>query len=327
MIWGFDFSPDETLSLLSQDASGDRDGDLYVAPPPGIFRWLHLNITDQTSCRWIEGFEALPPLVRELLLSPDNHQRALVEGDTVACVLHDVEVDFGKGETARMGALRFSLGDRIMITARHHPLYAADVVKRRIDTGYRAKGPAEALDLLVSGILQVAGKSAVSLATTVQTSEDALLADGWQPDQRALVAVRRKAVQLHRQLSGIRAVLQRLEQDEDLPDILLPVVEKLSQRVASLDGDVLATQADLRLLRDELDLQASQRTNRNLYVLSILSALLLPATLVTGFFGMNTGGFPLLESPWGTFIAGLIALGSAALVYVWLRRKGFLGGE
>ena len=104
-------------------------------------------------------------------------------------------------------------------------------------------------------------------------------------------------------------------------------MEKLSQRAAALDGDVLGTQADLRLLRDELDLQAAQRTNRNLYVLSILSALLLPATLVTGFFGMNTGGFPLAESPWGTFIAGLIALGSAAAVYVWLRRQGFLGGE
>jgi len=39
-------------------------------------------------------------------------------------------------------------------------------------------------------------------------------------------------------------------------------------------------------------LQAAQRTNRNLYFLSILTALLMPATLVTGFFGMNTGGLP-----------------------------------
>jgi Mg2+ and Co2+ transporter CorA len=42
-------------------------------------------------------------------------------------------------------------------------------------------------------------------------------------------------------------------------------------------------------LRDELDLQAAQRTNENVYLLSVLTALMMPATLVTGFFGMNTG--------------------------------------
>jgi zinc transporter len=164
MIWGFDFASEAAASLLDPElADGEGHALFPSATPPGAFRWLHLNITDQTSCRWIEGLAELPALVRELLLSPDTHQRALVEDDVVACVLHDVEVDFGKGETARMGALRFALSDRMMVTARHHPLYAADVVKRRIDSGLRPKGPAEALDLLVSGILQVASKSAVSL--------------------------------------------------------------------------------------------------------------------------------------------------------------------
>ena len=59
----------------------------------------------------------------------------------------------------------------------------------------------------------------------------------------------------------------------------------------------------LRLLRDELDLQATQQTNENIYFLSILSALLLPATLVTGIFGMNTGGLLWTNHPWGSVLA------------------------
>ena len=93
-----------------------------------------------------------------------------------------------------------------------------------------------------------------------------------------------------------------------------------------LHGDVAAAQADIRLLREEIDLQMTQRTNRNLYVLSILSALLLPATLVTGFFGMNTGNMPWSHSDHGTLFAGLAVAGSAASIYLWLRFKGFLGG-
>jgi len=119
-------------------------------------------------------------------------------------------------------------------------------------------------------------------------------------------------------------VLGRLEKDGDLRETLLAVVEKLSQRAISLQGDVSAVQSDLRLLREEIDLEMTRRTNGNLYVLSILSALLLPATLVTGFFGMNTGGMPWNASAHGTLFAGIAALGSAASIYVWLRWRGFL---
>ena len=76
----------------------------------------------------------------------------------------------------------------------------------------------------------------------------------------------------------------------------------------------------LRLLRDEVDIQAAQRTNQNLYILSIITALMLPATLVTGLFGMNTGGMPLADGPHGTLVATLIA-GSAAGVTYWLLRQ------
>ena len=61
---------------------------------------------------------------------------------------------------------------------------------------------------------------------------------------------------------------------------------------------------------------------RNLYLLSIMTALMLPATLVTEFFGMNTGGLPLAEGGAGSFVAALVALGSAAIAYVLLLTFG-----
>ena len=94
----------------------------------------------------------------------------------------------------------------------------------------------------------------------------------------------------------MRATLVRLERDPDLPPLFAPVAERHVQRLHALDTDVASTQAQLRQLRDELDLQAAQKTNQNLYFLSVISALLLPATLVTGFFGMNTGGLPFAHT-------------------------------
>jgi zinc transporter len=51
-----------------------------------------------------------------------------------------------------------------------------------------------------------------------------------------------------------------------------------------------------KLLQEELASRLAENTSRNLYVLSILTAVLLPMTLVTGIFGMNVAGMPGLHS-------------------------------
>ena len=219
--------------------------------------------------------------------------------------------------------MRFALGPGLMVSARLHPLCTPDVVIRRIERGARATTAAAALDLLVGSIAQVIGDVARELTATVQMAEDELLDEGRSPNPRRLTAVRRRAVQLLRQLTGLRAVFQRLEEDEDLPEDLALTVGKLAQRFGGLDSDVASLQAQLRTLADEMDSQATLRTNQNLYVLSILTALMLPATLVTGLFGMNTGGLPFASHGYGTLAATVLAGGSAFGVYVLLRMMGF----
>ena len=70
--------------------------------------------------------------------------------------------------------------------------------------------------------------------------------------------------------------------------------------------------------------QVASATNRNLFVLTIVTTVLLPPAFVTGFFGMNTKGLPFGDSDYGTlYAAGLCCL-AAALVYVIIRRYRML---
>jgi zinc transporter len=55
-----------------------------------------------------------------------------------------------------------------------------------------------------------------------------------------------------------------------------------------------------------------------------MTGLMLPATFVTGLFGMNTGGFPWHDSPHGTLWATVLAFGAAAATYLLLRRIGLM---
>ena len=55
---------------------------------------------------------------------------------------------------------------------------------------------------------------------------------------------------------------------------------------------------------------------RNTYVLSIIAAVFLPLGFLTGLFGINVGGMPLIESDAGFAIiaGGCVAIGTLVLV-------------
>jgi zinc transporter len=312
LIWGFDCAGGLAAPIDTCDG-----------PSEGL-RWLHFSLANHGTRAWIDQQTDLPEAVRELLLSPETHQRALIDGGVIGCVFHDFERDFDITSTNRLGPLRIALSAGRIITARVHPMRCADEVRRKLTNGARVETPADALDLLVSVIAENAAAIGLALSAQVQAAEDALLDGRAPPTTREMIAVRRRLAQLHRMVDGMRRVIQRLEQDPELPDDTASTVEKLAQRLQSIDGDILAAQGQLRLLRDEIEALETQRTNQNLYMLSIITALLLPATLVTGIFGMNTGGLPFAEGPWGTLHATVIAGATAGATYLLLRWLGFM---
>jgi magnesium transporter len=71
----------------------------------------------------------------------------------------------------------------------------------------------------------------------------------------------------------------------------------------------------------------SNRTNEIMRTLTVLTAIFLPLNLVTGFFGMNFEGLPLIHSArgfWWTF-GFMLIVGSGLSWYFW--RKRYLGRE
>ena len=54
------------------------------------------------------------------------------------------------------------------------------------------------------------------------------------------------------------------------------------------------------MLNDEVGAQVSAEANRILFTLTVLTTLLLPPSLVTGYFGMNTKNLLFADSEFGT---------------------------
>jgi len=68
--------------------------------------------------------------------------------------------------------------------------------------------------------------------------------------------------------------------------------------------------------------EQSNRTNNIMRALTVLTAIFLPLNLVTGFFGMNFEGLPLIHSPTGFWIAFsiMLALGVGMSLFFWRKR-------
>ncbi|AZV46374.1 magnesium transporter [Nautilia sp. PV-1] len=66
-----------------------------------------------------------------------------------------------------------------------------------------------------------------------------------------------------------------------------------------------------------------EKMNNIMFILTILSAIFLPLTLITGFFGMNTGGLPFTQDPSGTLKAiGISLLFEVPFVFfIWKMMK------
>ena len=78
--------------------------------------------------------------------------------------------------------------------------------------------------------------------------------------------------------------------------------QRLAETIAEI-GEITAliqsTQERAKALQDELIAILTEQTNQNLYILSVVSVIILPMTLLSGMFGMNVGGIPGFEQPLG----------------------------
>ncbi len=106
--------------------------------------------------------------------------------------------------------------------------------------------------------------------------------------------VRRQIVVFHRYLTAATSLFRHIDHADRraLPEDLDDLIEGLSRRTETLHAEGEQLQQRARLLQDELLAKLTDQSNQFLYVLSVMTAVLLPTNVITGLFGMNTEGLP-----------------------------------
>jgi zinc transporter len=184
------------------------------------------------------------------------------------------------------------------------------------------------LETIVESVALAVEDHADALAEELDNVEERLLVEGLGNQQQALARARRLAVRLHRLLATQRSLIHRFERDSVQSDDAPPLqveTSKLAQRLDWLDQEMIGLRDRAHLLQEEVSLRMADQTNRNLQVLAIVTTVFLPATLITGIFGMNVGGLPFVSSHAG-FVWAMLLLAAASAFVFWLLKKSGLFG-
>jgi zinc transporter len=76
------------------------------------------------------------------------------------------------------------------------------------------------------------------------------------------------------------------------------------------------------VMQEELAGKLAERTSNIMYLLTILSGVFLPLSFLTGLLGVNVGGIPGSQHPWGfAIVCGILAGIVLAQVMVFRRLK------
>jgi zinc transporter len=200
-------------------------------------------------------------------------------------------------------------------------LRAIELTRRAIDMGRKFPTPVSLFDAIVDQFADVIGRFSAGLGDELDVVENHVLHDEIDDQRIRLGRVRLQSIRTRRQLSQIRALFHGIESREDVEsEALSSAMRKLAQKFDALDYEFSAIYERARLLQDEIAGRMTEITNRRLLTLSILTACLLPSTLVTGFFGMNTKDMPFQAGDAGTWYAALVVVAAGALTW-WLLKR------
>ncbi|RWA63824.1 MULTISPECIES: transporter [unclassified Mesorhizobium] len=316
------YLPDEhgLFFLYHFTAEGMRTKDAADAH----WTWRSYQISDIRARQEIAGEQALPPPVREAFLSASHGCHIDLEDDWLYGDLPDLRHDYS-AEARGLSHFRFALNDRMLIGARKQPLQSVDTIRKAVENGTRKfRSPAELIEAVMGQSLDGMAAELGGLSETLDGIEDRIVCDAWHSERQALVDARRQLVVIHRQMATLTSLFRHLDHSHrnDLPDAVNDMAARLSHRAHTLYHDGEQLQARTRLLQDELMAKLTMQSNQLLYILSVMTAVLLPMTIISGLFGMNVGGLPLLDSPMGFWVVTALSLLVAGAVYLFVRRLG-----
>ncbi|BAK74637.1 MAG: zinc transporter ZntB [Arcobacter sp.] len=255
--------------------------------------WVHFDYSSNEAKEWITDKSGIDSVAIDALLTEETRPRTTVLGEALLIALRGVNLN-PNSKPEDMISIRLFISPNLIISTRKRNLLSVGEI---IDNLKKGSGVKSSSEFLVELTLRVTDRMD-DVIDQIQERTDFLeeiLIENFDAEFRSeILAIRRETIILKRYLSPQKDALIKLYNekiswiDEYQRIELRETNDQLMRHIEELD----TIRDKVILIQEELANSVSEQMNRKMYVLSIISAIFLPLTFLTGLLGINIGGIP-----------------------------------
>lgn len=286
--------------------------------------WLHIDLNAVDDRKRLS--DAVPDDVMDALAADETRPRVLPLAGGLLIVLRGVNLNPGNAPDDMVSLRIWMQGDQLVTATLRNLVSMSEVVaETRASSESAPKVDAIVVAILERMFLKVSDV-VQALQDRLDHFEESVLTQSTTPARGELLELRRQIINLHRFLAPQRDVTEYLAANagkwttsaEQFP------LKEIHDRSTRYVEDLGALRERSVAVQDELANMLNEKLNRNLYLLALISAILLPLGFLTGLLGINVGGMPGVEDPlafwWVVLLVIIVGAAEFALLRVlkWL---------
>lgn len=284
--------------------------------------WLHLDYSESDCAATLKAI-GVPDGVVESLVRASTRPRTLVEKGGTLIFLRAVNLNPGD-DPDDMVSLRAWLEPNRLITIRQRRVFSIQDIRRELEAGNGPKSIPELFLTIVERLADRISEYVDAIEDKVGVFEESVETSNSNQVRVAVSSLRRQSAMVRRYLAPQRDALDAFyRQSRDaLSEKLVFALHEQTDRIVRYVEDLDLVRERCLVLQEELMNRIAQEQNARMYVLSIVAAVFLPISFVTGMFGMNVAGLPGLEAPVAfALVAGtMTAIVAGILLYLKLKK-------
>ncbi len=257
------------------------------------FKWAHLDYSNPTARDWILKKSGLDELIAEALLADVTRPRCLVNKKGILLILRGINPneDF---EPQDMVSLRLWMEPEKIISVRKYKLGVMEDISKTIKMG---KGPVDTCDFIYSMLnflIEPISETVLDIDEKLDDFEKQIITTKNFDFRVALSEIRKRIIELRRYLGPQKEALFRLGMESAFwaKESDRARIREMTDRITRYVEDLDSMGKRATIIHEELAGQLTEQINNRVYIFSIIAAIFLPLTFLTGLLGINVDGIP-----------------------------------
>jgi zinc transporter len=272
------------------------------------FSWLHLRSDAPDSIPRLQAID-IDPRVIEAITADETRPRMQVIAGGVLINLRGVNTNPGS-DPEDMVSIRLWFRNNFIVSARRRErkLLSVEDIRKRIEDGTGPKSPGEFIVMLTEYMANRINDVVDSIDEDLSKVEAGLDESNNRETQNQLTQIRKQTATIRRYLAPQREALAELYRSRSyLTEQDSHSLQYQTDRIIHYVEDLDLAKERALVLYGELQNRIAEQQNSRMYLLSIVAAIFLPLSFLTGVFGMNVAGLPGIEYP-AAFVFLVIAM-------------------